>query len=356
MDDDLCIPRGYSFQAHQSGIDEFNAALQNGVNLARNGDLKAAEEAFRHAVALRPQDPRALTALGQVQEQLGEISGAIRTFRTVLALDPNSSDAHVNLGIAFGDQGDQAALNESAKAIELAPKSANAHFLRGRPLDDLGSKEKARGEFRAVLEISPKFVEALHFLALLESDDGNVSEAADLLRQYLRLRPRDAEAFCQYGKILKKQHRDSEAIVAWKRALAINSRYREVLYHLAHTLKQTDPAESARLFARLSKLQQDEQVLDRVKFLGNQANLKIYDADYRGAIGDLKEAIILCGTCELLWALEKNLGLAYCHQGQLEFGERALKSAELLKPDDPSVKEALEVVKRQREQALSTLR
>jgi len=186
----LCIPRGYSFQAHQSGIDEFNAALQNGVNLARNGDLKAAEEAFRHAVALRPQDPRALTALGQVQEQLGEISGAIRTFRTVLALDPNSSDAHVNLGIAFGDQGDQAALNESAKAIELAPKSANAHFLRGRPLDDLGSKEKARGEFRAVLEISPKFVEALHFLALLESDDGNVSEAADLLRQHLRLRPR----------------------------------------------------------------------------------------------------------------------------------------------------------------------
>jgi hypothetical protein len=70
----------------------------------------------------------------------------------------------------------------------------------------------------------------------------------------------------------------------------------------------------------------------------------------------LKEAIILCGTCELLWALEKNLGLAYCHQGQLEFGERALKSAEQLKPDDPSVKEALEVVKRQREQAWSTLR
>ena len=63
------------------------------------------------------------------------------------------------------------------------------------------------------------------------------------------------------------------------------------------------------------------------------------------------EAIVLCGRCELLGALEKNLGLAYCHAGQLDAGERELKVAETLEPDDPSVKAALEIVKQQRSEA-----
>ena len=59
--------------------------------------------------------------------------------------------------------------------------------------------------------------------------------------------------------------------------------------------------------------------------LGNQANAKMFEANYKGAIDDLKNAIVLCGRCKLLGALEKNLGLAYCHAGQLDAGERELK-------------------------------
>jgi len=78
----------------------------------------------------------------------------------------------------------------------------------------------------------------------------------------------------------------------------------------------------------------------------------MYDANYKGAIDDLKNAIVLCGGCKLLGALEKNIGLAYCHAGQLDAGERELKISELLIPDDPGVKAALQTVEHQRKQAL----
>src|SRR5258708_2833281 len=47
--------------------------VQRGIDLAQKGDLKGAEGAFVLAVALHPHDPRALTALGQVQERLGKL-------------------------------------------------------------------------------------------------------------------------------------------------------------------------------------------------------------------------------------------------------------------------------------------
>ena len=94
--------------------------LERGIALARKGDFKKAEEAFEQAVILHPRDPRTLAALGQLQEQLGELQESIETFRKVIELDPLSPEAHENLGIALGDRADLAsALKESS--IPVSP-------------------------------------------------------------------------------------------------------------------------------------------------------------------------------------------------------------------------------------------
>ena len=71
--------------------------LETGIALARKGDLKGAEEAFERAVVIQPKDARALTALGQVQEQEGKLPDSIAIFHKVIGLDPPLPDAHVNL-------------------------------------------------------------------------------------------------------------------------------------------------------------------------------------------------------------------------------------------------------------------
>ena len=117
-------------------------------------------------------------------------------------------------------------------------------------------------------------------------------------------------------------------------------------------MKKTDPVESKQLMERIQELEHDQQAIDRVSMLGNQANTKMFEANYKGAIYDLTNAIVLCGRCKLLGALEKNLGLAYCHVGELAAGERELKISETLIPEDLDVKAALQTVERQRRQAL----
>ena len=328
--------------------------LQRGIALAQKGDFKKAEEAFEQAVTLHPRDARSLTALGQVQEQLGKLPESIETFRKVIELDPSSADAHGNLGIALGDQSDfAAALKESSFAIRLAPSSASAHFLRGRLLGDLGKHEEARAEFRKALDIAPEYAQALYYWAALEGDERNIVMQGNLLKRYLRLRPDQTTAFDQLGQVLEEEHRESEAVAAWRRAIALNPQYAEATYSIARALRRTDPVESKRLMLRVQELEHDQQTIDQVSQLGNQANAKMYEANFKGAIDDLKNAIVLCGRCRLLGFLEKNLGLAYCHGGQLDAGERELKISETLIPDDLGVKAALEVVEQQRRQALS---
>jgi tetratricopeptide (TPR) repeat protein len=330
-----------------------NPDLQQGIVLAQKGDFEKAEEAFEKAVTLHPQDARALTALGQVQEQLGKLPESIVTFRKVIELDPLSADAHENLGIALGDQSDLAsALEESSIATQLAPRSASAHYLRGRLLSDLGQHEKARDEFRKALDIAPKYAEALYYWAALEGDEGNTELQGNLLKRYLRLRPDQASVFNQLGRVLEKEHRESDAVVAWRRAIALNPQYSEAIYSLARALRPTDPVESKQLMERVQNLAADRRTIDRVSLLGNQANSKMYKANYKGAIDDLRNAIVLCGSCKLLGALERNLGLAYCHAGQLDAGKRELKVSETLIPGDPDVKAALQIVENQRRQAL----
>ena len=327
--------------------------LQRGIALAQSGDFKKAEEAFEQAVILHPRDARTLTALGQVQEQLGELPESIEAFRKVVELDPLSPEAHENLGIALGDRADlTSALKESSIATRLAPRSANAHFLRGRLLSDLGLHKEARGEFRRTLKISPENAQALYYWATLEGDEGNTEIQGSLLKRYVRLRPDQATAFDQLGHVMEGEHRESEAVAAWRRAIALNPQDSGAIYSLARALRQTNPAESKQLIERAQELGSDQRTIDRIKLLGSQANAKMSEANYKGAIDDLKNAIVLCGRCKLLGALKKNLGLAYCHAGQLDAGERELKISESLIPDDPDVKTALQIVEQQRSKAL----
>ena len=328
----------------------FDDWIQTGVAAARNGDLKAAKQAFQQAVSLRPRDPGALTALGQVQEQLGEYSASIQTFREVLEIDVASPETHVNLAIALADQDNPIdGLEHTEQAIKLNPNSSGAHSLRGRLLNDLGRRADARQEFRKALQIAPRNAEALRYWAALEEDEGNVGVRTDLLRRYILVRPKDAYAQFQYGQLMEDAHREPEAIAAWKRAITLNPDYREAIYSLARAIRKSDPQEAKKLLERVSALENNQQTDDRVRMLGNSGNEKMAESQFAGAIEDIQQAIMLCGKCGHLGALEKNLGLAYCHKGELDFCQRELRIARSLIPDDPDIALALRVANEQQQ-------
>jgi hypothetical protein len=58
----------------------------------------------------------------------------------------------------------------------------------------------------------------------------------------------------------------------------------------------------------------------------------------------MKEAIALCGQCGEIAHLHRNLGLMYCRTGNLKDGERELRAALELNPNDVDAKKAISVL------------
>jgi Flp pilus assembly protein TadD len=78
--------------------------------------------------------------------------------------------------------------------------------------------------------------------------------------------------------------------------------------------------------------------------LGNFALAAAGARDWNQAVAQLEEAVEVCGNCRSKADLHKNLGLIYCRSGNLEKGERELRTAQSLKAGDPDITKSLRII------------
>lgn len=88
-----------------------------GRDLIARGRLDDAVVALQHAIAISPNDPEALDALGVAYNHLGLADEAIASFRSALACDPSFANAACNLGEALIESGE---IDEGTRFIERA--------------------------------------------------------------------------------------------------------------------------------------------------------------------------------------------------------------------------------------------
>jgi tetratricopeptide (TPR) repeat protein len=80
----------------------------------------AAQRAFEEALEINPRDVLAMCHLGFMHFSRGATSKAMDLYTKAIAIDPNSAQAHYNLGLAFADAKIfREALLEWEKVIEL---------------------------------------------------------------------------------------------------------------------------------------------------------------------------------------------------------------------------------------------
>lgn len=85
-----------------------------------------------------------------------------------LHLNPNSIDAHLNLGIAYAYGGLLArAVGEWKKVVYFKADHADAHRFLGRVYERMGKLEVARDNYREVLRLDPDNAEVKEALARL---------------------------------------------------------------------------------------------------------------------------------------------------------------------------------------------
>jgi tetratricopeptide (TPR) repeat protein len=216
---------------------ESAARLRHAVKLHQAGRLQEAIKAYRQILAVDPESVQARTYCGAALLDRQRTDEAARMLQMAVMMDPKNVDALCYLGNAQQETGQLAAAEKSyRRALDIRPDFARAHNNLGVLLKKLGREGDAAASFRRAVEIEPRYVQAYNNLSevLLELDEADKAIAA--ARRAIEIDPRYAEAYNSYGAALKNAGRIDEAITAYQRALSLRPRFIYALNSLAVAL------------------------------------------------------------------------------------------------------------------------
>jgi arylsulfatase A-like enzyme/Flp pilus assembly protein TadD len=180
------------------------------------------------------------------QASRGERQAALASIAELLALDPNVAQAHFLQGSLLGDLG---RLREAAAALErtlaLNPRYLTARFKLALALLRLGDTSRAERELGLVLDEDPANVRAWHNLAALAYARDDLPRAEKLERKALATDPTYAEGWNTLGAIFIETGRLPDAIDALERATKLAPRNGQVFANLAIALDRAGRATDA---------------------------------------------------------------------------------------------------------------
>jgi tetratricopeptide (TPR) repeat protein len=138
---------------------------------------------------------------GTAAMRAGKPAEAVIAFKRAVAADPQSPDAHLDLGMAHLRAGDadQAAI-ALTRALELNPSLHGAHLFLGIAEYQRNNLAAAAIALHAELAAAPKNVEALTWLGIVELASDHPEQAAAALDQAATLTPSDPNVLSLVGK------------------------------------------------------------------------------------------------------------------------------------------------------------
>ena len=172
---------------------ESTARFRFGLHLANKGELEAAADAYREALAINPKHSAAHFNLGSVLTESGKFSSAIEAYGKAIELEPKFSGAYNGMGVALAGNGElEAGIVALSKAIELNPARAKFHIDLAWLLAtcrDLQYRDPARAIALAekATELNPAVAIGWNTLGVSLYRHGDYQAAADALLKSLEL-------------------------------------------------------------------------------------------------------------------------------------------------------------------------
>jgi adenylate cyclase len=155
--------------------------------------------------------------------------------RKAIAADPEFAEAWVGLSDALtllmhysetplGDVGGEARA-AAEKALDLDPRLGEADASLGHIAHAEWKWEEADRHFRRALELSPTYVPALQWYAILLWPLGRLEEASELLARAMELDPLSLPVHMAMGVNLTTAGRDDEALEIYRRVLELDPNF-----------------------------------------------------------------------------------------------------------------------------------
>ena len=134
------------------------------------GKLDEATQYYKYAFSLDSNNISLLYLLARITQELNQLNEAITYWQKLVELKPDSAlEFYGNIGNSLVQQGRfDEALNYFCRALEISPKSFQAHQAIGNLLIRQDRLLEAKSEFSKALEINPNYQTAKVWLTLVD--------------------------------------------------------------------------------------------------------------------------------------------------------------------------------------------
>lgn len=192
---------------------------------ARNGNLEAAGEEYRGALARDPQAIEALLGIADVQSASGDPQGAIAGYRKTAKTHPDDVRPFMRLAMEYSLLEDwQAASDAYQRVVDINPNSTLAYnnlaWIAAEHLDDT---DKALEWATKATTLEPNTAAFRDTLGTVYRYRGEFDKAEQALLKALELDETYQSAHLQLGLVLIEQDRKSEAADSLNKVIELNA-------------------------------------------------------------------------------------------------------------------------------------
>ena len=159
---------------------------------------------------------------------------------------PSDAEAHFVLGANVAELGliDEA-IRHYRRALQIQPDYTKAHGNLGDALAKQGRFDEAINQYRQALKIDPGYSHAHGNLGVAMSAKGELDEAVRHFRQALQIEPDYTEAHNSLGTVLVALGRLDEAVKQFRQALETRPHYVHARYNLGSVLRSQGKLDEA---------------------------------------------------------------------------------------------------------------
>lgn len=193
-----------------------------GLIRVNQGDVPAAVQEFRAALALDPGFTQARANLGSALLRQGDLAGAETEFKALLARDAGNVWALRGIAdLALARNDPQAAIDALLKAADEDPVNPLYFAQAGKIELERGRKAEGEKLLARALELDPGYLPAFAFLAAMHLGAGDHAAVEKIYRDAADYAPDDADAQASHARMLAILHNWPEAIARYERATVL---------------------------------------------------------------------------------------------------------------------------------------
>ncbi|HUS57347.1 MAG TPA: tetratricopeptide repeat protein [Planctomycetota bacterium] len=186
-----------------------------------------AEVHCKRVLQYRPKYEEALSLLGTIYQMTGRSSEARQVLEEAWEAEPASPKANLRLAQIMLLRGQYSqAMEKCDAAIALGNNDdPSPHLWKGLVYLHMKQYHEAIGSFEQALRIKVDTPTAHVLLAQAHLENGQADKAIEVLKEYSRRNPGEADGPASLGRIYEQLGRTSDAIEAYKEALKINPKF-----------------------------------------------------------------------------------------------------------------------------------